>query len=403
MARLSDLCNIISDTCDPAAAADTPYVGLEHIDSGSFLLERVGNARDVRSAKTRFRAGDVLYGKLRPYLDKAVVAERDGICSTDILVLRPIASVSVKYLLAVLHSRPLLEHAAQTTHGVNHPRTSWKALSSFEWNEPPQDIQRIVGGFAWQAQLTLKAHANAASEARSLKRAAMAQLFAQGVLGERQVETDIGFIPVTWNVCEIQSVMDLAAGGTPSRQHPEFWVGGTIPWVKTSEVNYRVVRETEERITPAGLANSSAKLCPPRTLLLAMYGQGVTRGRVAMLGIEAATNQACLALQPRGSPMNVDFLYYYLTHSYERLRSLGHGAQQANLSSTAVASFRVPMPSTEEQHAIVDVLRAIDNKVDVHERKRTTLQELFDALLPDLATGRIRTMSHHGSSALQAS
>jgi len=104
---------------------------LEHIDSGRFFLSRHGSPLQVRSAKSRFYPGDVLYGKLRPYLDKAVVAETEGICSTDILVLEPI-EVPPWFLCSVLHGDAFIEHAKQTTHGVNHPRTSWSGIRMFE-------------------------------------------------------------------------------------------------------------------------------------------------------------------------------------------------------------------------------------------------------------------------------
>src|SRR3989338_658543 len=116
----------------------------------------------------------------------------------------------------------------------------------------------------------------------------------------------------------------ITSGGTPARDTPEYW-NGRVPWVKTGEINYRPIMETEEYITEAGLQNSSAKLLPPGTLLLAMYGQGVTRGKVALLGIQAATNQACAALFP-SDRLDSGYLHAFFPFAYERVRSLGHGA-----------------------------------------------------------------------------
>ena len=94
MTPLSNLCVCVSDQCHPATSEASVYVGLEHIRPGSFFLTRHGNPSEVQSAKNRFRKGDILYGKLRPYLDKAVIAPVDGICSADILVLRPRSDVA---------------------------------------------------------------------------------------------------------------------------------------------------------------------------------------------------------------------------------------------------------------------------------------------------------------------
>jgi type I restriction enzyme, S subunit len=105
-------------------------------------------------------------------------------------------------------------------------------------------------------------------------------------------------VPESWEVCRIGEICDLKSGGTPNRSKAEYWKNGHIPWVKTGEVDYCVINDTEEKITTAGLADSSARLFPSGTLLMAMYGQGITRGKVAILGIEAATNQACVAIIP---------------------------------------------------------------------------------------------------------
>ena len=126
----------------------------------------------------------------------------------------------------------------------------------------------------------------------------MQNLFTRGPRGEEQKETEIGSVPESWVIESINGHFSVTSGGTPSRRTPMFWTSGTIPWVKTTEINYCVIQETEEHITQAGLDQSAAKLLPPETLLLAMYGQGVTRGRVAILGIEATCNQACAAINP---------------------------------------------------------------------------------------------------------
>ena len=127
------------------AAAGLPYVGLEHIDPCEPTLKRWGDPEDVRSAKTRFAPGDILYRKLRPYLDKSVLAPFAGICSTDILVLRAQAERAIgELLVSAIHTKPFLEHAASTTAGVNHPRTSWNALKVHALAVPPLPEQRAI-------------------------------------------------------------------------------------------------------------------------------------------------------------------------------------------------------------------------------------------------------------------
>ena len=119
-------------------------------------------------------------------------------------------------------------------------------------------------------------------------------------------------MPNGWESGVIEDIAQVSSGGTPSRKKDSYWVNGTIPWVTTAEVKFNVITDTEQKITEEGLQKSSAKLYPKDTILMAMYGQGKTRGQVAKLGIEASTNQACAALQLNAG-FNVDYYYQYLT------------------------------------------------------------------------------------------
>ena len=102
-------------------------------------------------------------------------------------------------------------------------------------------------------------------------------------------------VPDGWNIQCIEHIAKVSSGGTPSRSKKEYW-RGNIPWVTTAEIQFNTIYDTEQKITQMGLDNSSAKIFLPNTILMAMYGQGKTRGQVAKLGISAATNQACAAI-----------------------------------------------------------------------------------------------------------
>lgn len=147
--RLGEVATLRMGTILPTEAPNAKYVGLEHLDSGETFIRRHGVAVETRSTKAVFKPGDILYGKLRPYLDKAAIAEWEGVCSTDILVLvgKP-NNVDSYFLAYLMHSTHILSHAIATTTGVNHPRTSWKALSQTIIPLPPlpeqQEIARIL-------------------------------------------------------------------------------------------------------------------------------------------------------------------------------------------------------------------------------------------------------------------
>lgn len=143
--RLGQLMSLRTENVLPEDVPDIRYVGLEHMDSGEVNLHRWGRTAQVRSAKSRFYPKDILYGKLRPYLDKAALAEWEGVCSTDILVFTAYNDTAFpEYLAGLLHTRAFIEHAISTTSGVNHPRTSWSSIKGFAAPCPPINEQQEI-------------------------------------------------------------------------------------------------------------------------------------------------------------------------------------------------------------------------------------------------------------------
>ena len=267
----------------------------------------------------------------------------------------------------------------------------FKALREKEMLLPPLPEQRGISNSLRRVDSARSLQDAQIRVAADLKRAAMHTLFTRGLRGEAQKETEIGAMPESWELKLISDHFAVVSGGTPSRRVQEFWTDGTIPWVKTTEVDYCVIRKTEEYITRTGLEQSAAKVLPPGTLLLAMYGQGVTRGKVAILGIEATCNQACAAISPSDGAVDSKYLYHFLLFRYESIRQLAHGGQQQNLNLEMVRNLPIPIPPDKDlQSEVVDILDAIDCKIGLHQRKRAVLGDLFKTLLHKLMTGEMR-------------
>lgn len=271
------------------------------------------------------------------------------------------------------------------------PNLSQSRLSELQIPKPEFTEQRRIAHVLKTIQNAIEQQGKMIGLLRELKSALMKKLFTEGLRDKKQVETEIGLVPEGWELTKIGNVAKFQSGGTPSRDNPKYWVGGTIPWVKTGEIDYEVIETTEEFITEEGLNNSAAKILPKGTLLCAMYGQGITRGRVAILGLDATSNQACAAI----TPLNEDhvstwFIYYYMQFHYHNLRDLGHGANQRNLNMDLIKGFQLSYPDPDEQKRIVDSLSAVDQKLQLIEQKRDLLEELFRTLLHQLMTAKIR-------------
>lgn len=175
----------------------------------------------------------------------------------------------------------------------------------------------------------------------------------------------------------IGEVFKVSSGGTPSRKKDEYFTDGNIAWVKTGDLKGKFVNSATEFISQLGLDNSSAKLFPPKTVLLAMYG--ATIGACSILPFEAATNQACAALLP-SDDCDENFLYYYLAFIKPSLINKGVGGAQPNISAGLIKNLKIPLPSLPEQQKITAILDAADSL----RQKDQQLIEKYNALSQSL-------------------
>lgn len=180
----------------------------------------------------------------------------------------------------------------------------------------------------------------------------------------------------------VNDLTDVISGGTPSRDVNEYWEGGTIPWVKTTELQNNYVTEVEEYITEEGLNNSSAKIVPAGTVLIAMYGQGKTRGMTAYLGIEACTNQACACILP-SDKINQTFLWQFFVLSYDNLRDRAKGGNQPNLNGNIIKNYPVLYPPIELQEQFAAFVKQTDKSKVVVQKALDEAQTLFESLMQE--------------------
>ena len=186
--------------------------------------------------------------------------------------------------------------------------------------------------------------------------------------------------PKGWPVSPIADLCAVQTGSTPRREERSYYDGGRIPWVKTGEVCGVHIGEAEEHITERAIRETNCKVFPVDTILVAMYGQGQTRGRAGLLKIPSATNQACAAILPSDKIVSL-YLYELLKTQYERLRAMGRGGNQANLNLGMIKSFLVPCPPLDMQAVFVSQVAAMESICSQQTTALHKAQATFDALL----------------------
>lgn len=197
-------------------------------------------------------------------------------------------------------------------------------------------------------------------------------------------------LPQGWVECQLGEVFETSSGGTPKRGNPEYYQNGTIPWLKSGELNNSIINSAEEFITEEGLNNSSAKIFPKGSLLIALYG--ATVGKLGILDFDSATNQAVCCIY-QNTYYNRDFLFYYLLLKKEYLVNQGKGGAQPNISQEIVKSLLIPFPPLNEQRRIVEKIESefakIDDGLEHLEQAKEQIKQYRQSVLKSAFEGKL--------------
>ena len=273
------------------------------------------------------------------------------------------------------------------------PNLSRGRLAELEVPQPNIDEQLAIVAVLSRVRKAIKIQEQSIALTQDLKRTAMQTLFTHGIKNEPQKETEIGPIPESWDVVQLGTLGKIGNGSTPRKATSEYWTGGTYPWLTSAKVYDRNIVEADQFVTEFALAKCYLPCIKPGAVLIAITGQGKTLGHCAVLCIEATINQHLAYIQVDTTAAHPSFVRGYLETQYNYFRQVGTsgGSTKGALTCAFLRGFSVPLPPTlNEQDEIVAILDTIDRKIDLHQRKRAVLDDLFKALLHKLMTGEIR-------------
>lgn len=331
-------CNVTETVPVDQAAQLDKAVGLEHLQPGDPELGHWAPRADTGFTR-RFRRGQVLFGKRRAYQRKAAVAEFDGVCSGDILVFEARSErLLPELLIYVVRSDAFVDYALGTSAGSMSPRTKWRDLEEFPLALPTGEVEQRRLVHILQTASTYAAATKITVEAaESARRAFLEECFG-----------DDKPLPQGWTEAKLGEHFDCQSGATPKRaEHDRYFANGSIPWVKTLDLNEGVVNDTDECITPAALAETSCRMHSPETVMVAMYGGFNQIGRTGILGIEAASNQAvcCLSARDPSQVMPRLVLYALQANRAKWRRVAASSRKDPNITKGDVERFVVRAPT----------------------------------------------------------
>lgn len=278
------------------------------------------------------------------------------------------AGVNLKYLFHIFNSKTFEDDCIVNATGIAQKNMSTKWLENYLIPVPPiAEQEKIVAELDCLSGIIEK-------KKQQLKELdALAQSIFYEMFGD-PVENDKG-----WEQKTIGSFSKCVAGATPSTKVKEYWDGGTIPWLSSGEVGNGRIYATEKHITQEGYDNASTKLIPPHTVVMALAGQGKTRGTVGVAEIPLCTNQSICSIITNDG-VNVDFLYYQLRYLYHELRDISNGdGGRGGLNLKLIQGFKVLVPPFDLQQEFASKIESLEKQKELLAQSSKETETLFNS------------------------
>lgn len=372
--KFGDICKEVKlTTKDPIGDGYERYIGLEHLDSGSLKIKRWGMIADDSPSFTRvFKKGQILFGKRRPYLKKAAIAEFDGICSSDIIVMETKSTQLRDTLLPyVVHSPQFWQWAIKTSAGGLSPRTKFKDLEMFTLSITCLQKQKHLEEILQASSKVLDQTSQVYCSLLKLKKTFLESNIDIGKWASLFKVENRNSYPLV----KLDSVTKRGSGHTPSKKHPEYWDGG-LKWISLQDskrLDNIYISETAQEISWEGIKNSSATLHPKGTVTVC---RDASIGMATILNDEMAVSQHFITWTCTEEIYPL-FLYYWLQRIKPVMEAVAMGSTIKTIGMGFFESLEIPLPSMDIQVQVAESLKKIDlalNDLDGKRLKESSLQ-----------------------------
>jgi type I restriction enzyme S subunit len=367
----------------PYASGGVPTIAIRDLlNVREDHLHRTAPSIEANYRRSRVEAGDILVSVKGTTGRVGIVPPNlKGNISRDVARLRFRDDQVPEFWLQMLRSGDAQRVLEQATVGTTRQELSIWTLRKLRFLYPSRQEQAEIAKSLSEADDLIDAIAALVTKKRDVKQGMMQELLSG--------HTRLPGFDGAWAVKQIGEIAQVKAGGTPSTAISRYW-GGEIPWMSSGEIHQKRIWEVVGRITTDGLRESSAQMLPVGTVLMALAGQGKTRGTVAVSRLELATNQSIAGIFP-SEQHDPDFLYYNLDRRYDELRgeSAGDGGR-GGLNLTIIKKLDVLMPPVDEQRAIANVLTDADDELEAFERRLESARAIKTGMMQELLAGRAR-------------
>ncbi|MFZ3150515.1 MAG: restriction endonuclease subunit S [Anaerolineaceae bacterium] len=387
--KLDEFAKLVKKQYQPNADEELIYIGLEHIEQQTLRINGYGNSKNVISQKYRFSSGDILFGKLRPYFRKVFRPKFDGVCSTDIWVIKAKKDFDQGFLFYFLANQSFIDACNSGSSGTRMPRADWDHLSETEWELPPLPTQHRIADIlsALDDKIELNRQTNATLEA--IAQAIFKEWFVNfnfpGATGE-MIESDLGLIPKGWKVGRMGDFGDIVCGKTPSKTNENFF-GGNIPFIKIPDMHNSVfIVETSDTLTHEGALSQKNKFLPPNSIIVSCIA---TIGLVSLTAERSQTNQQINAIIPKKDNLT-HYIYFTARNIKEQLMELGSGGSATlNVNTSSFSNIKCVIPSEYVLSNFNFLVKPLFEGILANQQEMLTIAKCRDEFLPKLMNGEI--------------
>ncbi len=388
----------------PTARPGDLYLALEHVESWTGRIRPPQGKVTFDSQVKRFRVNDVLFGKLRPYLAKVALPNAPGVCVGEFFVMHPRSGdVSSAYLANLLRSKHVIDVVNSSTFGAKMPRADWNFVGNVILAFPPLPEQAAIVRYLDHIDRLIRRYIRAKQCLIALlneqKQAIIHRAVTRGLDPNVRLKPSgvewLGEVPEHWEVVQIGHLARLGNGSTPSRGNPAYWTSDGYPWLNSASVTRGRIADADQFVTDLALRECHLPRVPAGSVLVAITGQGKTRGTAAVLDVEATINQHIVYITPRAEVVSAGYMRFCLMGAYRALRAISDdsGSTKGALTCRDIRHFKIAVASIDEQYSLVNAIerKILDIEVAVHRAQREIelMREYRTRLIADVVTGKV--------------
>ena len=380
MIKFSEIASLRNEKYSPNAKESLPYIGLEHIEQQTLRLSGVGDSSAVISPKNRFYAGDILFGKLRPYFRKVYRPNFDGVCSADIWVVNAKEGFDQAYIFYLMASKDFINECDSGSSGTRMPRADWKHIANTLWEVPSLEQQELIGSYLSDLDRKIELNRKTNQTLEEIAQAIFKEWFLDfnypGAAGEL-IDSPLGPIPKGWQWRKIGDVMTVQGGSTPFTEKDEYW-DGSFPWVTPKDLSSNdshFLYETDRSLSESGVQQISSGILPIGTVLLSSRAP---IGYVAVTTVPVSINQGFIAIN--SDIFHEYYLILWIKNNLNLIKSRANGSTFLEISKSNFRIIDILQPDSETLTQFSTTAKQSFNSMMNNDKQNRILSRIRDSL-----------------------